>query len=303
MFTRRLIAGVLLLPAAWFSMISAACGQSSATGASGPKGFTWDEYVSGSSSTLGQVMKLDTTIGHNFNRYWGVDVGLPVYFVRASATSAANGFTSGTGLGNAYVDLRLTVDNPVLNFASVLTGTAPTGNKADGFSTGRATFDWDNHFDRDFGPLRPFLDLGVANSISDTHFFVRPFTTLGLVSHFEGGATYGILPFVRAGASLYDDLPAGQQKVFSKLIGRRPGVSVSRGRSRRGSGPFESAAETIGPAAIARDNGFAIWGESASLPVIDLQAGYSRSVHYALNTVFFGVGFHLGGLIHKATGH
>lgn len=261
----------------------------------------WDayEYFSGSSSTLGQVMKLDTSVGYSFNQYFGVDIGIPVYFLHASVSSAGAGFSSGAGVGNAYVDLRLILRNPAVNYASVLTGMAPTGNENLGLSTGRFTFDWDNHFDHDFGGFRPFADLGIANTISDTHFFVRPFTTLGIVSHFEGGATYRVVPFVRVGASLYDDLPSGQQKVFSKLKGRQSAAGFA---TRHHAGPFENAHETVGPADIARDNGYSIWAESSSLPVVHLEAGYTRSVHYALNTFSFGVGFDLASLYHEVGG-
>lgn len=255
----------------------------------------WEAYelFSGSSNSFGQVMKLDTSVGYDLNRYFGADVGLPVYFVHASQSSISNGFSSGNGIGNAYVDLRLTVTNPLVNFDSILTGMAPTGNTDLGLSTGRFTFDWDNHFDRDFLGLRPFVDLGIANTISDTHFFVRPFTTLGIVSHFEGGATYRVVPFIRVGASLYDDLPSGQQKVFSKLKTAR---SATGAASRRRAGAFENGHETIGPADIARDNGYSIWAETSSLPVVHLEAGYTRSVHYALNTFEFGIGFNLKSL-------
>lgn len=295
--TLRVIALPLVLVAAAPTLVA----QTTTGSATPNEEGGWDayEYFSGSSSALGQVMKLDTSVGYTFNRYFGMDVGIPIYFVHASASSASSGFSSGTGVGNAYLDLRVIVRNPAVNYASVLTGMVPTGNENLGLSTGRFTFDWDNHFDRDFGSLRPFADLGIANTISDTHFFVRPFTTLGIVSHFEGGATYRVIPFVRLGASLYDDLPSGQQKIFSKLKGRQSAAGFA---ARRHAGPFENAHETVGPADIARDNGYSLWTESSSLPVVHLEAGYTRSVHYALNTFSFGVGFDVASLYHKVGG-
>ncbi len=263
------------------------------------KGFTFYEQFEGSSNTLGQVMKLDTSTGYNFNRFIGVDAGLPVYFVRASGSSLGAQSNSNSGIGNAYVDLRLTVDNPLVNFGSTLTGMAPTGDTAKGFSTGRATFDWTTHFDRAFGGLRPFANLGLANTISDTHFFARPFTSLGKVSHFEGGATYKILPFIKVGVSAYDVLPYGQQKIFSKLLRRQmSGSSTTRGRA----GVFENASETIGNADIARDNGYSAWVDASPIPYLALEVGYNRSVHYDLNTVSFGVGLNLGSLTKTARG-
>ena len=50
----------------------------------GSQGFTLYERFQGSSNTLGLVTRLDTSIGYNFNRHFGVDAGIPVYFVRPS---------------------------------------------------------------------------------------------------------------------------------------------------------------------------------------------------------------------------
>jgi hypothetical protein len=247
------------------------------------KGYTFYEQFQGSSNTLGQVMKFDTSAGYNFNRWFGVDVGVPAYVVRASSTSTTTTSTTtsqatNSGIGDAYVDLRFTFNVPLINYASTVTGRAPTGDSASGLSTGRATFDWNNRLEGGLLGLRPFVNLGVANSVSDTHFFVRPFTTLGMIGHFEGGASYKVLPFCSVGASLYDVLPSGQQKVFSKLMKRK---------------------ETTGGADLTRDNGFSTWFDASPIPFLDFEVGYDRSVHYDLNTVSFGVGFNIGSLVNK----
>ncbi len=268
----------------------------SVSGENEDRGWEIYEYFVGSSNSLGQVMKMDTSVGYDFNEHFGVDGGVPVYFLHASPSSTGSGFTSGNGIGNAYVDLRLTVINPTVNFLSMLTGTAPTGNTNLGLSTGRATFDWNNHFDRNFGPLRPFADLGIANSISDTPLFVRPYTTLGFVSHVEGGGTLRVQRFIRVGASLYDYIPSGEQKLYSRFNHGRPGGGFAGSHHSR---PFENASETVGSADIARDNGFSAWVESNRLKVVHLEAGYTRSVHFALNTVSFGVGVNVGPLVRK----
>jgi len=269
------------------------------------KGYTLYEQFGGSSNTLGQVMKFDTSVGYDFNKFFGLDLGIPFYIVRSSTTSTSPTSptptkTSTNGLGDAYVDLRLTVDNPLVNYGSTLTGRGPTGDTSSGLSTGRGTFDWSNHFDRSFMDMEPFVNLGVANSIADTHFFTRPFTTLGKVGHFEGGASYKILRVTSVGASLYDDLPWGSQKVFSKLIKRQTAGGTSK---RRRGGVFENAAETTGGADIARDNGFSAWFDAGLKDSVDFEIGYNRSVHYDLNTVSFGIGFNLGNLISTGKRH
>jgi hypothetical protein len=272
------------------------------------KGFTFYESVWGSSNSLGQVYMLDTTLGYDFNKHLGVDFGVPVYFARPSSASVANGFSSGSGLGDAYVGLRLTFANPLLNYSTTLTGTAPTGNENLGFSTGRATYDWNNHFDKTIPIINvtPFANVGVANTVSDTHFFTRPFTTLGTVSHLEGGATLKVFPMVQVGASVYDIIPSGQQKVFSKLVSR--GMMASGpagqpgGRFGRGHGVFQTTHETIGGPSLVSDNGASAWVSADVLRYAYLEAGYSRSVAYDLNTFSFGIGFDVGHIIRTARG-
>ena len=266
------------------------------------KGIVVYEKFQGSSNTLGQVMKMDSTVGYNVNKHVGIDAGVPFYFVHSSPTPTTTGSTSSnSGVGNAYVDLRLTINNPTLNFASTLTGAAPTGDTATGFSTGRVTFDWNNYFDHTFSRITPFANVGVANSISDTHFFTRPFTSLGLVSHFEGGANLRLSHYFSVGAAAYDILPSGQQKIYSKLIKREGSGSGVSGRSHKG--VFESNHVTVGDADIARDNGYSAWLDITPAPYMDLELGYNRSVPYALNTISFSVGFNLGYLARQTRGH
>ena len=262
-------------------------------------GFLFNETIQGSSSSLGMITKLDTAVGYQFNHHFAVEGGLPVYFVNpSSSTFAVTGTTAQGGIGNAYVDLRLTLLNPAVNYVSLATVAAPTGDKSSGFSTGHVTYDWSNLFDHSFGRLTPFVNLGIANTITDTPFFVRPFTSYGFVTHVEGGASYKVWRLVSVGASVYGIEPAGQQTVFSKLI------SSKSGNSGTGTGGghhrvFETASETAGTAAIARDHGFSAWFSVRPWRYAAFEIGYSRSVDYALDNLFFGVNFNLGPLIRR----
>src|SRR5712691_4719479 len=264
------------------------------------RGVIFYERFLGSTNTLRNVFRLDTTLGYSFNKHFSMDGGLPVFFVRPSG--AATGLAGGgqtNGIGNAYLELRFAVPNQAVNYSCTLTGTAPTGDKSSGLSTGRATVDWTNHFDRSFSRLTPFGAAGFANTVSDTPLFVRPYTTLGFVTHVEGGATYRLARFLDAGAGAYAIEPAGQQTVVSELVSRPTGASTSssknngsknNGNGRAGyQGVFETTAVTVGSADLVRDNGFSIWGNLHPTKVLALQAGYTRSMHYALDTVSFGI--------------
>src|SRR5207245_6122325 len=92
--------------------------------AQGDTGFTSYAEFGGSSNSDGQVYELNSSVGYNFSQHFGMDVGVPIYFVHASS-STAGGSTSNNGLGNPHVDLRLKFSNPAVNYGSVLTGWVP----------------------------------------------------------------------------------------------------------------------------------------------------------------------------------
>ncbi len=258
--------------------------------------------VSGSFNQPGKVFKIDPSAGYRFNNHFEIDAGWPVYMVRPSDAGIAAGFSSNNGIGNAYLDLRFFVSHPDLYFSSNVRGTAPTGSTSDGFSTGRVTLDWSNYLQKDFGRFTPFGNVGVANSISDTPFFNRPFTTLGLVGHFEGGAYYELFRHFSIAGSAYAITPSGEQKVYSRLLKRAgptstPGGSAGMGKANGRNRVFETSSITTGNASIARDHGYSGWIDFHPQSHIALEIGYSRSVTYALDTVFFSASFDLGTLL------
>src|SRR5260370_39949728 len=51
------------------------------------RGMILYERFLGSSNTLGSFFRLDTTLGYSFNKYFSIDGGLPVFFVRPSETA------------------------------------------------------------------------------------------------------------------------------------------------------------------------------------------------------------------------
>lgn len=257
-------------------------------------GLIWYESVIGTSSSLGTVTRFDSTVGYNFNRHFAVDFGVPFLFVHASSSSTTTTLRSANGIGDVYIDLRFTLRNPAVNFISTIRGAAPTGSTSNGFSTGRATVNWNNHFDRTFGRVTPYAELGVANTAPDTAYFVRPSTTLGLTGHFEGGAAVSLARLLNFHASAYAIEPSGQQKVFSKFLNRSSapaGPAASHGRV------FQTAPETVGSADIARDHGFSLGFDSRPFRAFDLAIGYTRSVSFDLNTLYFGVGVNLARLL------
>lgn len=261
------------------------------------RGLTSYIEFGGTSDADGQVYELQSNVGYTFTKHFGMDLGVPVYFISASssASTSTSGGTSSNGIGNPSIDLRWKYPNARLNYGSVVTGSAPLADSKKGLSTGRATFDWTNRIDRSFSMVNPFFELGLSNTTSDSRLFVRPYTTLGLNSHFQGGASVDVWKSISVGGSLYDILPFGNQTVFSRVTGTSSkGGTGSHGRT------FQSSQQTTGGADIAKDDGFSSFVDFSPNSYMDAELGYTRSIHYALNSVSFSVGFNVRRLLHKS---
>jgi hypothetical protein len=265
------------------------------------KGLLLTTTLSGSSMDPAWIFKLDTSVGYKFNRYFEIDGGLPVYFIHVPADNI-EGLSSQNGIGNAYLDLRLLFNRSAWNFSSEIRATAPTGDTNSGFSTGRATVDWTNYISINIGRWSPFGNVGIANTISDTHFFSRPFSSLGLVGHAEGGLTIDLASWISVGGSGYVVLPSGTQKIYSKLMnqqgnGNGNGAANSNGRGRNRN--FETESLAVGESQIDRDRGVSGWVDLYPSSKVVFEIGYSRSLFYDSNSLFFSTRLDIGRMLRK----
>lgn len=195
--------------------------RAQATPAAENHGFTLFEEFRGSTSDQGQFTILDTSIGYDFNRHVGIDVGVPYYFFRATPhlVPGERHFWDNT-VGDPYADLRLTFENRVLNYATVITLAVPIAETG-AFSTGRLGVNWFNHFDRPIGRLTPYVNVGISNGLLDTRLVSQPFRifdsfrSLGFLADAEGGMTLRVANRLTVGGSYYTLQPSGSQKVFA----------------------------------------------------------------------------------------
>jgi len=236
------------------------------------------------------LLKLDSTIGWDFNKHFGVFGGVPLYFAHTSSTATGTTSTSNNGLGNAYVGMVFRAPNTPLNYVGAITVSAPTGSTNNGLSTGRAGLDFSNHISHSFSRFTPFLDAGVSNTVPDSQFTTRPFTSLGVITHWEEGADFEVVKHTYIGASGYQILPFGNQKVFSKLVGKGQGGGGQGGNS------FDNNAETTGND-LTRENGFNAWVGFEPTPLWRAEIGFTRSVTFDLNSVAFNLRFNVGRML------
>ena len=296
---RTLLLGAFFL----FVTCAASFGQSPIPAASGvakenPGGYTpgvtLGTRFEGSYSGDGGVYDWGTALGYNFSRHFGVDAGVPFYFV-STPTSVKNnnsGAVSGVGVGSFFTDLRWTYPNKSLNYSSAIHLTAPTGDTKKGFSVGHATWNETNHFDHAFGDFTPFIDAGVGNTVLDTRFFHRPFATFGYNAQFNGGLEYDPGKFSFAAAA-YDVAPWGNQTVISRVFRCGAAAKCNAGGSTHNRHNFASSSVSTGGADLVRDNGYNASIDYKPVGYIDLEFDYSRSVPLQLNSYSFGIGVDL----------
>jgi len=328
------------------------------------KGPTASETISINSNSISGMVKFDTNIGWNFTKHFGFDVGvpymlnsLPVFFAGTAGrlgyvsepfiscsyffgcyTGVATSSRILTGeLGDVYAELHYTRTYHSYNFATNLTGDAPTASFRKGLTTGRVQWDWINHIDTNIHGFDPFVNFGLANGRMDQHFLPRPyntnlpFRTLGYMADFEGGVQYKFWRHLTLGASVWDVLPMGPQRIYSNIVWAQPGAAIldlnappfvpvgpvipppspsgvpgtfgylvgdpSHGRY------WNTAFETVGPSRTARDNGFSATLGVSPFKSMDILIGYNRSVRYALDTVSVTLQFYANSLFRKVTNY
>jgi hypothetical protein len=262
------------------------------------KGFTEVETFQGTMNSESNLLKLDSTVGYDFNKHFGVFTGVPVYFANVKSSTTTTGPTTTTtpssthnGIGNAYLGFVLRAPNPMLDYASAVTATAPTGSTKNGLSTGRATVDWDNRVEHSFSRLTPFFDGGVGNTVPDSRLITRSFTSLGFVAHLEEGAQFELVKHFSVGGSAYQIVPAGNQKIFSKLVTRGGTVAVG------GKKPVFATSATASGSGLTRENGFNALVEFEPTPIWDMELGYTHSMTFALDGFAFNLRMNVGKLL------
>ena len=265
-------------------------------------GWTSTASFEGSVNSDERVLDLSSTVGYNFDEHWGADMGIPLSFVSSSAaTTGTTGTTKSSSslnsLGNVFMDIKYKTKGDVANYESTLTAAAPTGSTTKGVSTGRPNVGWNNRVEHDFDRLTPFLELGLSNGLTDTKLIHRPFSTLGFVSQLTGGSKIDLGSSISIGGSLYDVLPAGTQKMYSKLVAKKSTTTAGSGKHGRA---FELAAQTTGDSSLTHDNGGSAWVEFSPGKIVDFQIGYTHSVHLALDSMAFNLELNLGRMMKRA---
>lgn len=261
-------------------------------------GATLSTSFTGSVATGSNVYDWTTTADYAFDKHFSAALGVPILFVRGTTSTGAT--TSNSGLGNIFGQVQFVNRNPLLNFGAVATVALPTGDSSKGLSTGRVTYDLTGQVAKPFGRFTPFFSAGVANSLFDSRYWQRPYTSLGDLAHFEGGTSFALGRSLTLSASLYDVAPWGSQKIYSRVVSKGVGSGVGNGKAGSHGRIYQTNALTTGDSSIDRDNGFNAGLDFSPLKYVNLGLGYTHSVHFQTDIFSFGVGFNLSPLLRRS---
>jgi hypothetical protein len=288
------------------------------------KGFNAYENFRGMVNSSGVLLKLDSTVGYDFNSHIGVFTGVPIYFADDTTSTPGQTQLHSVGAGDLYFGAEAYMPSQIVNLTSTITFSAPTGSVSKGFSPGEPTVDWNNRFRRRFGRLAPFVAAGVGNTVPDSELVIRNFISVGKVAHFEEGTDFDLTRHIYVGGSAFQVIPFGEQKVFNRFQTAVPRDGNNNGSGNGGSGnggPNDNGGQGPGdrnggpapgepppgntgqPSAtgddLTQEHGFDAWIGFEPTRVLRVELGYSRSVTFNLNSFSFNVGFNLGRLFHS----
>ena len=288
---RKTIIGIVVL------LCTAATAQNSGDPrAEDQRGFVSAAEFGSSFSSSEHVVKLDTSAGYNLTNHFGVDFGVPFYFAGGTSTSATGTkvSSSASGMGAPYIAARAMYKDDSFRYGARFAVFLPAGDAVNGLSTGKTTFDWNNHFEDSAGRFTPYGEIGIANTVMNTGKYNRPYSQFGNNIHVEGGANVDVTDKVSVGGSLFDIFPWGTQAIYSRVVPKNSVGLVGNGNGNSKSRAFEQNAYTSGTADLGKDKGASAWFDYMPAPYVTLEAGYTRSIQYDMDTMSVSMRFDIG---------
>ena len=155
------------------------------------------------------------------NDIFSVDATIPIYFYRLAESRStrprpnAHLVNQRGEPGDVVFGAHAQFIPPLFLYQITGSFTAPTGDEAYGLTTGRVTFDLNNHFERTFGRMTPNLELGAGDSSTLVNrILTKNYTSLGPLAHFQAGLGVELQRGISFEADAYEQLPLGDQKIY-----------------------------------------------------------------------------------------
>lgn len=244
------------------------------------RGFNAYTSISGLLLGSGSLIKLDSSVGYDFNRNFGLFAGAPLYF-----TNDFGGSTRTAGMGDAYFGAEVYAFPKLFQYSSTVTVAFPTGSTAKALSSGVVTADWTNHFRKPIGKLTPSFSVGVANTVGvaigalpSSQLVDGSLSAKGNFVHMEEGADFDITKKIYVGAEGYHILPFGRHSSGGTLTGSKSDSIVA-------------------------ENGMDAWVGFLPNKLVSTEIGYSRSITFASDSLSFRMTFNIGRMLRGTRQH
>jgi hypothetical protein len=227
-------------------------------------------------SVTGWALLWYPAVGYAFSDAVSVDVTIPIYSYRLAETLATKPKPDDelvplrAELGDVVLSIHAQLDPSWIQYQVTGAVTAPSGDETYGLTTGRVTFDIDNHFEKSLGRVTPSLSLGGGDSTTlANRVLTKNYTSLGPLAHFQVGIGLDLYRGATFESDAYEDLPIGDQKIYGPSRGGRATVVVGHH--------------------VTEDNGFI---NSLDVPLdhhATISAYYNRSLRLHTDTVAIGI--------------
>jgi len=234
-------------------------------------GITLGAKFEGSYSGDGGVYNFGSALGYNFSRHFGVDAGVPFYFV-STPTSVKNnnpGAVSGIGVGSFFTDLRWNYPNKSLNYSSAVHVTAPTGDKKKGLASATRL-----GTRRTISIMPSEISHRFSTPESATPSWIQSFSSalcyVCYNAQFNGGVEYDPGKFSFSVAA-YDVAPWGNQTVISRVFRCGSAKCNSAGPTKNRKS-FTTSNVSTGAADLVRDNGYNAGIDYKPVGYLDLES-------------------------------
>ena len=241
------------------------------------RGLSASVELAGNNSGNGTWLQASPSLGYSFGKGWSIGLSAPYY--RFNAATSVSGTAPASGIGDVSGSVTM---SPTESFSATVSGSAPTGNRTQGFGSGSVGWDVSGYLSGSVDAFSPFVTGGVSNNPTVAAKAQRrgtgpgrlvPSTSNTLLFHAEGGTGFDLNDTFSLSGSLY----------LVAANGATSTTTVTRGRHQR-SGATTTAVDDVS------DRGL---GLALSAQLTDaLNAGISvnHSLHFTgYTTVTFSV--------------
>ena len=182
---------------------------------------------------LDWALLVQPAISYRFNTHFSADATIPYYMYRLSYRyKAGQQITKKLEprhreLGDTTLAAHAEFSPGPLDETFTSAFNLPTGDTSYGLSTGRVTYLVQNDLGATLGHLTPDLQLGIGDSSNlMNRRVVKNYDTLGTLAYFQIGGLYQAGTYLNLASDLYEQLPLGNQKVFTQVKRKHKTVQV-----------------------------------------------------------------------------